>query len=232
MAQQLFHNPDQLINELNNNPFDINSVSQEKGKKTPSAFFDIDEGRRLVNMSPNDYFKFVSHQIQTTPDKLIANRQKNTNEISVDDMRKKMREGVKFDTPWLRLMDSGEPGTVNPYWQEGLHRMLAAGQEYGMDTKFPTYIAYENDPWNEIDTLSMDDFIKHYDNKRLERYNNRKNAELKEEEESKQWYKESAARHFNVPIDKVTPEQIKEYEKWEDSFFEDLDYDEFKDLLK
>lgn len=222
MAQQQFKTPIQQAESIVNNPFNIYSVSQEKGKKTPSAFFG-NESKRLVKMSPNDYFKFVSHQIGTTPEKLIAQRQRVSNEMSVDDIRKKMREGVQFDTPWLRLMDAGEPGTVNPYWQEGLHRMLAAGQEYGMDTKFPTYIAYENDPWSEIDTLSMDDFIKNYDNKRLDRYNKRKNAELQEEENNKQWYKEAAARHFKIPLDLVTDEHIKAYEKFEDDLFSDFD---------
>ena len=219
---QVFKSPNAQAESIVNNPFDIYSLSQEKGKKTPSAFFG-NESKRLVNMSPNDYFKFVSHQVGTTPERLMEQRQRVSNELSVDEIRKKMREGVKFDTPWLRLMDRGEPGDVNPYWQEGLHRMLAAGQEYGMDTKFPTYIAYENDPWNEIDTLSMDDFIKHYDDKRLDRYNKRKNAELQEEENNKQWYKEMASRHFKVPLDQVTEEQIKAYEKFEDDLFSDFD---------
>lgn len=220
MAQQRFSSPLQASESLIKNPFNIYSISQEKGKKTPSAFFG-NESKRLVNMSPNDYFKFVSHQVGTTPEKLIAQRQKTPNELSVDDIRKKMREGVQFDTPWLRLMDRGEPGTVRPYWQEGLHRMLAAGQEYGMDTKFPTYIAYENDPWNEIDTLSMDDFIKHYDNTRLDRYNKYKEQERLKQQELEDFYKQETADRFGILLDAVTPELIAQYKKEEDEMWKE-----------
>ena len=107
----------------NYNPFNKARVSNEKGSVSPSSFFKDGELKRLVNMSPNDYFKFVSHQIGTTPEKLMEQRSRVANQLSVDDMQKKMRAGEKFDTPWLRVDDSGEPGTTSPYWQEGLHRM-------------------------------------------------------------------------------------------------------------
>jgi len=182
-------------------------------------------------MSPNDYYKFVSHQIKTTPEKLMEHRNKIKNQLSVDEMRTMMRNGVKFDTPWLRVDDSGEPGTTSPYWQEGLHRMLAAGQEYGMDTKFPIYLGYENDPWGEMDTMSMDDFIKHYDQTRLDRYNKRKQAELEQKRKWEQMDKEFAAAHFKVPLDQVTPEMVKEYKKWEDSLWtEDFLEEALRDL--
>lgn len=214
---QVFKNPNSQAESIINNPFNIHSVSQQKGKKNPSAFFGF--SHRLVNMSPNDYFKFVASQSNTTPEKLMENRQNVANEMTVDDMRSKMREGVKFDTPWLRLLDSGEKGTVSPYWQEGLHRMLAAGQEYGMDTKFPTYIAYENDPWNEIDTLSMDDFIKHYDDTRLSRYNKRKQVELQEQEDDNEYWKKEAASHFKLPVESITQEHIDKYMSYLDKLF-------------
>ena len=215
---QVFKSPETQAESIVNNPFDIYSLSQEKGKKTPSAFFG-NESKRLVNMSPNDYFKFVSHQVGTTPERLMEQRQRVSNELSVDEIRKKMREGVKFDTPWLRLMDRGEPGDVNPYWQEGLHRMLAAGQEYGMDTKFPTYIAYENDSWNEMDTLPMDDFIKHYDKTRLERYNKYKEKERLKQQELDDFYKQETADRFGILLDAVTPELIARYKKEEDDMW-------------
>lgn len=216
--------PLELAKQLNKSPFNKHRVSQEKGRETPSSFFG-NGSKRLVNMSPNDYFKFVSHMANTTPEKLMKQRQNHPNEMSVDDMRSLMKKGTKFDTPWLRVDDSGEPRSVSPYWQEGLHRMLAAGQEYGMDTKFPIYLAYENDPWNEIDTMSMDDFIKHYDDTRLKRYNKRKEQERIEEEEFEKRYKEDVADWYNVLLENVTPELIRKYDKEMDNLFtEDLDY--------
>lgn len=202
------------------NPFNKWKVSTERESVTPSSFFKDGESKRLVQMSPNDYFKFVSHQIGVTPEKLMEQRSRVPNQMSVDDMRKKMREGVLFDTPWLRVSDSGEPRTTSPYWQEGLHRMLAAGQEYGMDTKFPIYLGYENDPWGEMDTMNMDDFLKHYDDTRLARYNKRKEAEKAEQEKWANFERKEAAMHFNVSEDQVTPEMIKEYRKWEDSLWD------------
>lgn len=201
------------------NPFNKWKVSTERESVSPSSFFKDGESKRIVQMSPNDYFKFVSHQIGTTPEKLMEQRARVPNQMSVDDMQKKMREGVLFDTPWLRVSDSGEPGSTSPYWQEGLHRMLAAGREYGMDTKFPIYLGYENDPWGQMDTMNMDDFLKHYDETRLNRYNKRKEAE---EEQNKKWEeldKKYAAAHFHVPVEQVTPEMIKQYRKWEDDLW-------------
>ena len=219
MAQQVSKNINGVVNNLTNNPFNIYSVSQEKSKKSPTAFFG--SSKRLVNMSPNDYFKLVASQSGTTPEKLMEHRQRIPNELSIDDIRKKMREGVQFDTPWVRLMDSGEKGTVRPYWQEGLHRMLAAGQEYGMDTKFPIYLAYDNDQWDEIDTLPMDDFIKYYDDTRLKRYNMEQERERIQKQEIDDFNRQETADYFNVLLESVTPEMIREYLKYEDSLFKD-----------
>lgn len=213
------------------NPFNKWKVSDERGSVTPSSFFKRSNGefKRLVNMSPNDYYKFVSHQIGTTPEKLMEQRSKTPNQLSIEQMRDMMRRGVKFDTPWLRLDDVGEPGTTSPYWQEGLHRMLAAGQEYGMDTKFPIYIAYENDPWDNIEKMNMDDFLKHYDDTRLARYNKRKEAEAEQERKWADMDRRYAAVHFKVSEDQVTPEMIKEYQKWEANLFSE---DVMEELLK
>lgn len=215
------------------NPFNKWKISDERGSVSPSHFFKDGESKRMVSMSPNDYYKFVSHQIGSTPEKLMEQRGRVKNQLSVDEMRKLMRGGTKFDTPWLRLSDSGEPGTTSPYWQEGLHRMLAAGQEYGMDTKFPIYIGYENDPWSDIDKMPMDDFIKHYDDIRLSRYNKRKEAELEQEKKWEEMDRKNAAAHFKVPLEKVTPEMIKEYQKWEDSLWtEDILEEVLADINK
>lgn len=204
-----------LINDKN--PFNPNSISHDR-HVTPNDLFD---NHRLTKMSPNDYYKFVSHQIGQNPEDLIKHRMNHPNEISIDDMRKMMREGTKFDTAWLRLSDDGEPGTTSPYWQEGLHRMLAAGQEYGMDTKFPVYIGYENDSWDDLDTMSMDDFIKHYDDTRLKRYNERKQREKDEEEANNAYWRREAAKHFKIPEEQATQEHIDKYIKFLDILFKD-----------
>ena len=221
MALQQFKTPEPIIDNLAT-PFDVYKIYKGEG---PSNFFKNHVGsgigHRLTHMSANDYYKLVASQSNTTPEKLMEHRQKYDNEMSVDDMRKKMREGTKFDTPWIVLMDRGEKGTVRPYWQEGLHRMLAAGQEYGMDTKFPVYLGYENDRWEKLDDMPMDDFIKYYDDTRLDRYNKYKQAEEAKQKEIDNYYKESTARWYHKLVDEVTPEMIRAYMKYEDELFKD-----------
>lgn len=215
-----YKSPLDLGEKLQKNPFNQYKVSSYDKSLNPSSYFS-GENKRIVNMSPNDYFKFVSHQMGVTPERLIEHRKNHVDKMSVGDIQRKMREGVLFDTPWLRVTDSGEPRTTRPYWQEGLHRMLAAGNLYGMNTKFPIYLAYEDDPWNELDTMSMDEFINHYDNKRLERYNARKKEEEIKQQEMDKREREYCAAHFHIPVDKVTPEHLKEFNKWLDKEFYD-----------
>ena len=213
-------------------PFNKWKVSTESESMSPSAFFK-DESKRLVNMSPNDYFKFVSHQIGTTPEKLMEQRSRVANQLSVDDIQKKMHEGVKFDTPWLRVLDRGEKGTVVPYWQEGLHRMLAAGREYGMDRKFPIYLGFENDPWNELDSMTMNDFINYYDSKRQERQEAYKKQQEEEDQQREDLNLEFAADYFGVSKDQVTPEMLKQYKKYEDDLFKEIWTDDaFEEVLR
>lgn len=198
-------------------PFNTASISQDK-HKTPRDMF---ESYRLTQMSPNDYYKLVSHIAGYKPEDLMKNRQNHPNELSTEEIRKMMREGTKFDTPWLKLSDRGEPGMTSPYWQEGLHRMLAAGQEYGMDKKFPVYLGYETDPWNQLDEMSIDDFAKHYDETRLKRHNIHKQEEEEKEKERDEYWKEEAADHFKIPKEQVTQEHVDKYLKYLDWLFKD-----------
>lgn len=200
-------------------PFNTKSISQKKWE-TPDEMFD---NHRIVQMSPNDYFKFAAHfGHYKTPEALMKNRAEKPNEISVDDIQKMMREGKQFDTPWLRLGDRGEKGYYSTYWQEGLHRMLAAGREYGMDTKFPVYIGYEDDPWNELETMPMDQFIDFYENKRQKRYDDYKRIQDDENLRIEQEHREDAARFHNIPVDQLTEQHIKAYDKYLDDIFEPL----------
>ena len=212
-----FKSPIEQSNALleDRSPFDTSRISRRRDQ-TPDSIF---ENHRLIQMSPNDYYKFVSHQIGSTPDRLINDRLNRKNDISVEDMRKMMREGTKFDTPWLRLNERGEKGMTSPWWQEGLHRMLAAGQEYGMDTKFPVYIGYEDDPWNELDSMPMDDFIKHYDDTRQARWDEYQKREADEKARNDAYWRREAADHFKIPLDQVTDEHVKKYNKFLDDLF-------------
>lgn len=152
---QVFKNPIEQANEIIS-PFNTRKVSHDLPLNKEF------KNRRLIKISPNDYYKLVSDQWKIPVDEIIDDRMKNYNKLSIDDMRKMMREGVKFDTPYIKLKDSGV-GDAN--FQEGLHRMLAAGLEFGMDTKFPVYLGYQTNPWIDIDRIPMDEFLKVYKNK-------------------------------------------------------------------
>lgn len=86
----------------------------------------------IVMMSPNDYFEACSvygfnHYVPV--EKLKEQR---SQDYRLNNKYKKMMQsGVKFDMCYINYAD---------HTQEGLHRMLVAGELYGWDTKFPVLI--------------------------------------------------------------------------------------------
>lgn len=184
----------------------------------PSQFFNDDKNYRLVQMTPNEYFKLVANELKVSPDELIKNREKNADKMSIEEMQKKMSKGEKFDTPWLRLNDYGD--YHKPYFQEGLHRMLSAGKLYGMDTKQPVYLATESEDYNDLSDKDIDTFIKDMNKKRNDNYVARqKQEELKKKMRLEQDTRDTA-EWFKIDISQVTPELIKQYNKELDEMLE------------
>jgi len=111
----------------------------------------------IVMMSPNEYISecsnriFVDHNgnVRHSPDELkeqrYTSKYDNTQRL-VDKYAEDMKSGDKFPLCYLNYADNG---------QEGLHRMMAAGQIYGWDTKFPVLIVtvYDQDIENKHQTM-------------------------------------------------------------------------------
>lgn len=102
---------------------------------------------RIVMMSPNDYFEACSvHGFDHYVPVENLKEQRGYDSDLNDKYKKMMQEGVKFDMCYINYAD---------HTQEGLHRMMVAGELYGWDTKFPVlvievYDQQREDEWNKI----------------------------------------------------------------------------------
>ena len=86
----------------------------------------------VVLMSPNEYFEACSKYgfpDEVSVDNLHKSRKVDTE--TNDWMKQMMLSGEKFELPYINYADRT---------QEGLHRMMAAGNLFGWDTKFPVLI--------------------------------------------------------------------------------------------
>ena len=84
---------------------------------------------KVVMMTPEEYYQECATKVFTTSsDKLKAQRLAND---LVDKYAQDMKSGDKFPLPYINYPDHG---------QEGLHRMMAAGNVWGWDTQFPVLV--------------------------------------------------------------------------------------------
>ena len=86
----------------------------------------------IVMMSPEDYFwecsqYGFSHFVSVNNLK----KQRKANQANVDYLKDLMKKGTKIDMCYINRADHG---------QEGLHRMMAAGDLYGWSKKFPVLV--------------------------------------------------------------------------------------------
>lgn len=97
----------------------------------------------IVMMSPEDYFwecsqYGFSHFVSVNNLK----KQRRANQANVDYLKDLMKKGTKVDMCYINKADHG---------QEGLHRMMAAGDLYGWSKKFPVLVidVYDQNIENE-----------------------------------------------------------------------------------
>jgi hypothetical protein len=84
----------------------------------------------IVYMSPNEYFKACADDIfHISQDRLEESRSVNTGTII--EYTSAMKRGDVFPLPYINYADKS---------QEGLHRMMAAGDAFGWNTKFPVLV--------------------------------------------------------------------------------------------
>lgn len=109
----------------------------------------------IVMMTPEAYFRACSQfafNYRVSSEELKTQRRINK---KVEKYKELMAKGVKFPLCMLNKADSG---------QEGLHRMMAAGDLYGWHTQFPVlvitpYDQEKEDRWKLMD--KADDFRDH-----------------------------------------------------------------------
>ena len=117
----------------------------------------------IIMMSPNEYYEACSHDIfkgsgNSSVEDLKRQREHSRfkdNTLFIDKYKQLMQSGKKFD---MCVLNYAKPT------QEGLHRMYAAGELYGWDTRFPVLVVNDFDKdlaekWRMLDKLS--DFEKY-----------------------------------------------------------------------
>ena len=96
----------------------------------------------IVMMSPEEYYTQVSlHGLSdgyTSPEELKASRRRDKK--TIDKIKRDIQNGKKYCLCMLNIADHGH---------EGLHRMMAVGDLYGWDTKFPVLVVTPYDQEKE-----------------------------------------------------------------------------------
>lgn len=98
---------------------------------------------KIVMMTPEEYYEECSEHAWSNyvpVDKLKSQRK--ANEGTLEYLKNLLDRGGKFDLPYINKADHG---------QEGLHRMMVAGDIYGWDTKFPVLVIDVYDEQVEAD---------------------------------------------------------------------------------
>lgn len=85
----------------------------------------------LVMMSPNEYYRECAESVFKNSSVASLKAQRNADSGLIRHYQEDMKNGDKFPLCYINYADSG---------QEGLHRMMAAGNVYGWDTKFPVLL--------------------------------------------------------------------------------------------
>ena len=90
----------------------------------------------IVNMTPTEYYQACADDIFGKPVESIK-QQRASNAEAIQEYTDAMLSGDKFPLCFINYADKS---------QEGLHRMMAAGNAFGWDTKFPVLVvtAYDD----------------------------------------------------------------------------------------
>lgn len=84
----------------------------------------------IVYMSPDEYFKTCAEDIFGIPIQKLKD-QRAADAADIAEYTEAMKRGDKFPLCFVNYADKS---------QEGLHRMMAAGNAFGWDTKFPVLV--------------------------------------------------------------------------------------------
>ena len=109
----------------------LNEKDSEYMRKNKNRVAHIEE------MSPTEYFETCVNDVfeNTSFDSLVKQRRRDTD--SLESLQQILDDGGQFWLPYVNLVDKN---------QEGLHRMMVLGDNYGWDTKFPVLVVESADP--------------------------------------------------------------------------------------
>lgn len=115
----------------------------------------------IVYMSPDDYFRECAEKIFKIPQKQLE-ESRSANTSAIIEYTSAMKNGDVFPLPYINYADKG---------QEGLHRMMAAGDAFGWNTKFPVLIvkAYDDEYEQRYKTYNKMQDYERYDYKKVVR---------------------------------------------------------------
>lgn len=102
----------------------------------------------VVNMTPTEYYQACADDIFGKPVESIK-RQRASNAEAIQEYTDAMLSGDKFPLCFINYADKA---------QEGLHRMMAAGNAFGWDEKFPVLVVTAYDEEREIWRNNFDAF--------------------------------------------------------------------------
>lgn len=100
-------------------------------------------------MTPKEYIQMCADMWNKSYDSVYQSRAIETK--TIEKYKQMMEDGVKFHLPYICTVDKA---------QEGIHRMICAGDLYGWDSEFPVLVVTVADQERE-DQESVKDEIKH-----------------------------------------------------------------------
>jgi hypothetical protein len=91
----------------------------------------------IVYMSPDEYFRECASKIFNVSQQYLEDSRSNNTDTIIE-YTSAMKRGDVFPLPYINYADTA---------QEGLHRMMAAGDAFGWNTKFPVLVVtvYDED---------------------------------------------------------------------------------------
>lgn len=109
----------------------------------------------IVYMSPDDYFRECAEYVFNGMSQQQLEDSRSANTEAIIEYTSAMKRGDVFPLPYINYADKS---------QEGLHRMMAAGDAFGWDTKFPvlvvTAVDEEREAYNQM-FQRMRDYERH-----------------------------------------------------------------------
>lgn len=125
-ASTVFNTNDTKTSYYNNflNPKDLQYMQKSKNRTG-----------EIVMMTPDEYYEACSKIFKQSVNHLKDSRRYNS--ATIERYTQDMLDGDVFPLPYVNFADSQ---------QEGLHRMMAAGDAFGWNKKFPVLVVTADDP--------------------------------------------------------------------------------------